>query len=127
VPDAPAVAVAIDRLASLGYVHQGDLGIDGREAFRAAVDVPAHNLYVCPRGNLIGLGNQVAVRDYLRAHPDLARQYAALKKRLALQFPNDINGYVAGKTDFVLGVLKAAGLSPAQLEAIRRANAPSDV
>jgi len=32
---------------------------------------------------------QVAVRDYLRAHPDVAAQYAALKKRFALQFPKN--------------------------------------
>ena len=123
VPDGSAVRIGIERLAALGYEHQGDLGIDGREAFRAPASLPAHNLYVCPDGNLVGLVNQVTVRDYLRAHPDVARQYGELKKTLAARFPNDITSYVVGKTDFVLGVLRAAGLSPAELETIRRANA----
>src|SRR6266540_5229473 len=33
VPTVADVAVAIERLATLGYVHRGDLGIPGREAF----------------------------------------------------------------------------------------------
>src|SRR5271156_1928469 len=39
---------AIERLARLGYVHQGDLGIPEREAFLTPADVPSHHLYVCP-------------------------------------------------------------------------------
>ena len=115
------VAAAIERLASIGYVHQGDLGIEGREAFAAPGGLPAHNLYVCYEGSL-GLVNQVAVRNYLRQHSETAAAYAALKKRLAARFPNDIDGYVAGKTDFVLDVLRASGLSPERIAAIARAN-----
>ncbi len=37
----------IRRLATLGYEHQGDLGIAGREAFRTPPDLFAHHLYVC--------------------------------------------------------------------------------
>src|SRR5438128_549418 len=57
--DAP---LAILRLARLGYVHRGNLGVEGREAFQAPTAAPAHNLYVCPKGSL-GLQNQLAVRD----------------------------------------------------------------
>ena len=32
-----------------------------------------------------------AIRDYLRARPDAAREYGELKKRLARLFPNDID------------------------------------
>jgi len=41
------LAAAIERLARLGYVHRGNLGVPEREAFRAADD-PPHHLYVCP-------------------------------------------------------------------------------
>lgn len=37
----------IERLATLGYVHDGDLGTPGREAFTASPDTPPHHLYVC--------------------------------------------------------------------------------
>ena len=53
-----ALTEVVSRLASVGYRHQGDLGVAGREAFsrNGAQDVPRdgtarrwpdHNLYVC--------------------------------------------------------------------------------
>jgi GrpB-like predicted nucleotidyltransferase (UPF0157 family) len=115
------VPVTIERLVTLGYRHRGDLGIDDREAFDHRAGLPRHNLYVCPEGT-IGLVNQLAVRDYLRAQPDAARQYGELKKRLAGQFPNDIDSYVFGKTDFILDVLRRVGLPEEQLASIERVN-----
>jgi GrpB-like predicted nucleotidyltransferase (UPF0157 family) len=52
VPSAREVLLAIERLAALGYRHLGDLGIAGREAFRAPEGLPGHNLYVCPQESL---------------------------------------------------------------------------
>ena len=40
-------------------------------------------------------------RDHLRVHPDVAAEYAALKRRLAAEFPNDREAYTEGKTAFV--------------------------
>ena len=65
---------------------QHDL-VEGREAFEppaaaASAGLPVHHLYVCPRDGL-GLANHLAVRDYLRAHPDTARRYGELKKETA--------------------------------------------
>jgi GrpB-like predicted nucleotidyltransferase (UPF0157 family) len=115
------VPLAIARLATLGYVHLGNLGIEGREAFRRPDGLPPHNLYVCPQGSL-GLENQLAVRDYLRTHPETARAYGELKTRLAREFPQDIDSYVAGKTDLILGILREQGLAAERLAAIERAN-----
>ena len=115
------VPPAIERLATLGYRHLGNLDIEDREAFDHRADLPRHNLYVCPEGT-IGVVNQVAVRDYLRAHAEAARRYGALKKQLAAQFPTDIASYVFGKTDFVLDVLRQAGLTEDQLASIERVN-----
>ena len=40
------VPVAVERLESLGYRHEGDLGIQGgREAFRAPKGLPDHHLW----------------------------------------------------------------------------------
>jgi GrpB-like predicted nucleotidyltransferase (UPF0157 family) len=121
VSSADDIPRAIERLAPLGYVHRGDLGIESREAFRSPGELPAHHLYVCPAGTL-GLLNPLAVRDYLRVHPDVARAYGDLKKSLALDFPNDIDSYVDGKTDLILGILGEVGFSSDQLQAIERMN-----
>ena len=121
VPSRKEVPLAIERLATLGYTHLGNLDIEDREAFSNPPGLPAHNLYVCPVGT-IGVVNQVAVRDYLRTHPDVAARYGALKKELAAQFPEDIESYVFGKTDLVLEILRAAGLSADQLATIERVN-----
>ena len=40
-------------------------------------------------------------RDYLRAHPEVARQYADLKRGLAARFGSDREGYTEAKTEFV--------------------------
>jgi GrpB-like predicted nucleotidyltransferase (UPF0157 family) len=54
----------------------------------------------------------LAVRDFLRAHPDTAKEYGELKKRLAKRFPHDIDSYIDGKTDLLLRILRAAGFPP---------------
>jgi GrpB-like predicted nucleotidyltransferase (UPF0157 family)/uncharacterized glyoxalase superfamily protein PhnB len=115
------VPAAIERLATLGYVYRGNLGVEGRDAFDSPEGLPAHNLYLCPR-NSPGLANHLAVRDHLRTHPDTAKEYGELKEELAKQFPHDIDGYVDGKTDLLLRILQAAGLPPARLAEIERAN-----
>ena len=94
------VPLTIKRLATLGYRHRGNLGIEDREAFDRRPDLPRHNLYVCPEGTT-SLVNQLAVRDYLRAHPDATRRYGNLKRWLAVEFPTDIDSYVFGKTNFI--------------------------
>ena len=43
----------------------------------------------------------LAVRDFLRAHPDVAREYAALKRSLTRAHPGDGEAYVAGKAPFM--------------------------
>jgi GrpB-like predicted nucleotidyltransferase (UPF0157 family) len=115
------VPKTIERLASLGYVPRGTLGIDDREAFDHPADLRRHHLYVCP-ADTIGVVNQIAVRDYLRAHPEAAARYGALKRQLAERFPGDIDSYVLGKTDFVLEVLRRAGLTAEQIDKIERDN-----
>jgi hypothetical protein len=51
------VPLTLERLATLGYRHRGNLGIEDREAFdHHRTDLPQHNLYVCPEGT-IGIVN----------------------------------------------------------------------
>ncbi len=47
-------------------------------------------------------------RDYLRAHPEAAAEYGALKKGLAKTYRNDRLAYNAAKTDFILDHMELA-------------------
>lgn len=40
-------------------------------------------------------------RDYLSEHADVAAEYVALKKELAVRYRYDRDGYTAAKGDFV--------------------------
>lgn len=125
VPDEAAMRTVIDRLAMLGYRHQGDLGIPGRESFIRPPDTPSHHLYACVAGN-DGLRNHLTVRDHLRNDPSAARAYGDLKKHLAQRFADDIDAYVDGKTEFILSILARANFSTEQMEQIRAINTKSD-
>jgi GrpB-like predicted nucleotidyltransferase (UPF0157 family) len=72
VPSVADIPEAIRRLAVLGYVHRGDLGIAGREAFTSPAGKPRHHLYVCSLGSE-ELRRHRSLRDYLLTHPDDAR------------------------------------------------------
>jgi GrpB-like predicted nucleotidyltransferase (UPF0157 family) len=115
------VPTVVNRLAGLGYVHQGNLGIEGREAFQAPAPAPRHHLYACAVDSL-ALRNHLAVRDYLRTHPDIARQYGDLKKSLASRYPEDIGAYTEGKTAMILKMLGESGLQPDELAIIKSIN-----
>lgn len=91
----------IARLGTLGYFHEGDLGIEGREAFRATTSgLPEHHLYVCAEG-ASELQRHLAFRDYLRASAEARARYAVLKRALAARAGADRAAYVSGKSDFV--------------------------
>jgi GrpB-like predicted nucleotidyltransferase (UPF0157 family) len=96
---------ATRRLGLLGYVHEGDLGIAGREAFRWPAGSERHHLYLVAE-EAAELGRHLAFRDALRADAVLRDQYAALKRSLAAQHPYDIKAYTEGKAAFILATLK---------------------
>jgi len=94
------VGAAIERLAAIGYVHQGDRGVEGREAFGVPTGERRHHLYVCPEDSG-ELRAQLAFRDRLRSEPELASAYADLKQELAIRFRDDREAYTEAKTEFV--------------------------
>lgn len=101
------LAPAIERLATLGYIHRGNLGIREREAFFAPANGPAHHLYVCPPGSA-EFRRHLAFRDYLRAHPKDAKIYGDLKIALAQCFREDRVAYNNAKGEFVEEVTSRA-------------------
>jgi hypothetical protein len=52
----------------------------------------------------------LAFRDHLRSHPEVAAEYDALKRGLAEEYRDNRPGYTDAKSEFVLGVLRSAGL-----------------
>ncbi len=121
VVDGREVPAAIAALESVGYVHRGDLGVTGREAFHAP-DAPRRNVYVCTAGTP-NVRNHLAVRDVLRSRDDLREAYAAVKRALAADPGMDIDTYLAGKSAVLHQVLEASGeFTEAELDAIRRLN-----
>ncbi|HYW11313.1 MAG TPA: GrpB family protein [Longimicrobium sp.] len=101
------VAHAIERLAPLGYVYRGEQGIPGRHAFRSPPREAKHHLYVCVPESP-GLRDHLLFRDHLRAHPDAAAAYAALKRRLATEHRDDRDAYQQAKSAFIEAVTRRA-------------------
>ena len=115
-------AVAV--LESIGYVHRGDLGVTGREAFHAPDTAPRRHVYVCEAGTT-HVRNHLAVREVLRTRDDLREAYSEVKLALAADPGMDIDTYLAGKSEVLQQVLEASGEFTAdELRDIRRLNDP---
>lgn len=117
------IRAAVSALESIGYVHLGDLGIPGREAFRAPDDDPRRHVYVCVAGSL-SVRNHLAVRTVLRERADLRAEYAAVKLALAAQPGMDIDTYAARKSRVLTRILEVAGLTEDERRQILAANDP---
>ena len=111
----------IQALAKIGYVHLGDQGVPGREAFKRPENSPKHNLYVCLRDS-VAFRNHILLRDALRTNSETMSAYAKLKLDLAEKFAGNIDGYCEAKTEFILNILKQQGLSESQLAEVAGAN-----
>ena len=117
------IADCVAALESAGWRHRGDLGVPGREAFHGPDDLPPHHLYLCVRDGT-ALRNHLAVRDALRADPGLAARYGDLKRRAAREHGADRAAYGRAKTDFLTELLRGAGFSEGELDAVAAANRP---
>lgn len=103
------VRPVIERLATIGYLWVGDLGVAGRQAFRRPQDnhMPAHHLYVVVENNKAHLDHWL-LRDLLRADAAARTRYAELKRRNALTAEGDMDVYVAAKASLVAELLTKA-------------------
>ena len=80
----------------------GEFGMQGRRYFRkdSGAGVRTHQVHAFAAGSP-HLARHLAFRDYLRAHPETAREYGTLKLRLAESCRGDVEAYIAGKDAFV--------------------------
>jgi GrpB-like predicted nucleotidyltransferase (UPF0157 family) len=112
---------AIDALVAAGYRHEGEMGIRDRHAMRAPDTAPPRNVYVAVEGSL-ALRNHLAVRDVLRSDAVLRDEYGRLKLDLARVHAEDMDGYVAAKTDLLGSILAIGGLTQDERAEIAAAN-----
>ena len=87
-------------LSALGYEAKGEFGIAGRRYFAKGGMQRTHQVHAFARGDP-NVTRHLAFRDYLRAHPGVASEYADLKRRVAASCQNDIVAYSAGKRAFI--------------------------
>lgn len=90
-----------DKMIDLGYEPLGEYGIEGRRFFRKGGDRRTHHVHIFQFDHEKEITRHLAVRDYLRAHPEEANEYGALKQQLSKQFPEDMEAYINGKDRFV--------------------------
>ena len=103
----------VDTMATLGYCHValGDFDLVYPFFHRPAEFPGTHHVHLCDAG-----GEQewkhLAFRNYLRAHPRVAREYEALKRELARAHDGETlqssQAYSRSKSEFVASVLRAA-------------------
>lgn len=94
-----------------GYKHEGDLGIEGREAFSYSgkEELMTHHLYVCPKDSK-ELFKHITFRDFLENNPALASEYSKVKEQAAVLYPDDIDKYMEFKSEIIEKIYKRCGL-----------------
>ncbi|GAB3020526.1 GrpB family protein [Natronobiforma cellulositropha] len=103
--EAPAVVSA---LTDAGYEYRlNDPVTDRHFLAKGPREGRTHYLSVTEHGSRTHR-EQVAFRDYLRAHPETAARYERLKRTLAARHPTDRASYTAGKGAFVERILNRA-------------------
>ncbi len=99
------------KLESIGYTHEGDLGIKDREAFKYAnkPHLMRHHLYVCPQFSE-ELHRHITFRNFLRDNTDAVKKYSQVKEIAAKLFPNDIDKYIEYKSPCIEELYALCGL-----------------
>ena len=111
IKDNTALENVVSALGEIGYRHEGNLGIVGREAFKydGKEHLRKHHLYVCPEDSP-ELKRHIAFRDYLRTRPEAVREYSRIKEEGAKKYPDDIEKYIEYKAPFIEGIYAEIGV-----------------
>ncbi len=95
VSDMCAFELTKDELGKIGYFHNGNQGIEGREAFKRTgedkypvLDEIKHHLYVCPSDST-ELRNHILFRDFLRNHREYVERYNIIKLEILSKHGED--------------------------------------
>jgi GrpB-like predicted nucleotidyltransferase (UPF0157 family) len=104
------------RLESIGYYHNGNQGINGREVFKRkketsekVLDEIQHHLYVC-KFDCLELHRHILFRNYLRKSVEAKIFYSNQKKAIAEESKNDRKKYAKLKeiklTSFINDIIE---------------------
>lgn len=101
----------VSKLQSIGYIHEGNLGIKDREAFKYLnkPHLKTHHLYVCPQHSE-ELHRHIAFRDFLRSNTEAVKKYSLVKETAAQLFPDDIDKYIKYKSPCIEELYRLCGL-----------------
>jgi GrpB-like predicted nucleotidyltransferase (UPF0157 family) len=94
-------------MEALGYVYRADNGDLTKRYFRESPGTTRTHIHIRKYGSW---SEQFALlfRDYVRAHPAVAAEYAEVKYRLAEEYGSDRHGYVAAKGPFIWATMASA-------------------
>jgi len=107
------VGKCIVPLEQIGYQHRPAFESQflGGHYFRRRNELGQHTYHIhVTEFNSEFWNRHIGFRNYLRTHPEAARQYEQLKRGLAQKFPNDRERYTEGKSEFIRGIEKIAGM-----------------
>lgn len=94
-------------MQGLGYEPRGELGIPGRRYYSKGGNARTHQVHAFIGGDP-HIHRHLAFREYLRNHPDVANEYARLKKEVAASCNHDIVRYMDGKDAWIKAALAKA-------------------
>src|SRR5580698_3373656 len=95
------------RVVALGYEDLGEAGIPGRICFRKRTALRAFDLALVEEGGSLWRDN-LALRDYLRSHPEEAAAYAAAKRAAIAGGATTLLAYSAVKAPALAGLTEKA-------------------
>lgn len=95
-------------MRAMGYWYAGEFGIAGRHLFVKG-SPRTHHAHMLVEGSKEAR-RHLAVRDALRASPEMAARYAALKEQLATRFGDDRDGYASAKGALMREIFDLAGV-----------------
>ena len=104
VRDRGEARAAFDSLAAIAYCYFPYRADEMHWFCKPSPVFRTHHLHLIEPGHA-RFAAELAFRDELRAHPETAAEYAALKLRLAERHRDDREAYTEGKTAFVEAVL----------------------
>lgn len=90
----------------LGYEHKGSYGIPGRNYFRRG-SPRTHHVHLVSWSSEFW-HDHLLFRDYLRTHPDAAREYETVKRQLAALYLQDKERYADAKGPFIKSIVRRA-------------------
>jgi GrpB-like predicted nucleotidyltransferase (UPF0157 family) len=108
VEDLESARDCFEPLAELGYLYASYLPEEMNWFCKPSPRRREFHLHLVPTDSQ-RFRDELAFRDRLRDSPEVAREYAELKKSLAERFRTDREGYTLGKSDFIARVLGRDG------------------